>query len=43
VTLGSNVNLQWDSFPGNFNAAYNRLNRRAGTFVLIGGNWDEEW
>jgi len=43
VTLGGNVNLGHGSFPGNFNAAYQRLNRRAGTYVLIGGNWDEEW
>jgi len=43
VTIGGNVNLQWEAFPRNFVDAYNWLNRRAGTFVLIGGNWDEEW
>ncbi|MDR0320495.1 MAG: leucine-rich repeat domain-containing protein [Treponema sp.] len=43
ITIGRDVQLGYDSFPSGFDAFYNGLNKKAGTYTLKGNSWNEEW
>ena len=43
ITIGSNVNIGNQVFPGDFIRVYQSSNRRAATYVNRNGSWSEDW